>query len=654
MANADGWIYWFNRRWYDYTGTTPEAMLGWGWQSVHDPDMLPLIVEKWTAALASGTVFEMIFPLRGIDGVLRPFLTRIVPLRDADGVITRWFGNNVDISEQQASEAALRESEARFRVLADSMPQMVWSALPDGFHDYYNARWYEFTGVPSGSTDGEGWNGMFHADDQARANARWRHSLATGEPYEIEYRLRRHDGVYRWTLGRALPLLDETGRITRWVGTCTDIDDTKQVAEMLARNRLELERLVEERTAALLREVDERRKAEEALHQGEKLQAIGQLTGGIAHDFNNILQVVTSGATLLSRPSLTEERRTVVLAGMKNAAQSAKDLTGRLLAFARKQSLKPKVFDLNSRLFGMSELLRHTLGSRIRVETSLADDLWLALADPGQLEVAILNLAMNARDAMLPKGGVLRFETHNASLDASLDRAEGDYVCLVVRDTGTGMPDSVLARVFEPFFTTKGLGRGTGLGLAQVHGFSKQSGGDIAIESTQGEGTVITLHLPRAAGVELESLPSATSRDVASVHPMQVASGRTVLVVEDNADVAAFAAGMLEGIGYKTRHAANAADALMLLESGVTLDAVFTDVMMPGELNGVQLAVMIRARFPALAVVLASGYSEAGLEWGSEAVGELLDKPYRLDELEQALERAFIASADRNFFRSST
>ncbi|PWS38658.1 hypothetical protein DFH01_05155 [Falsiroseomonas bella] len=231
IARGDGYIVWYNRRWHEYCGTTPDAMEGWGWQSVHDPAELPRVLARWMEAIATGEPFELVFPLRGADGRFRPFLTRIVPLRDATGRVVRWFGKNSEISEQVRTEAALRDAEARYRVLTDAMPQMVWSALPDGFHDYYNAQWYAFTGVPTGSTDGSAWSGMFHPDDQERARERWRHSLETGEPYEIEYRLRHRSGEYRWTLGRALPVHDRQGRILRWIGTCTDIDHAKRVAE---------------------------------------------------------------------------------------------------------------------------------------------------------------------------------------------------------------------------------------------------------------------------------------------------------------------------------------------------------------------------------------------------------------------------------------
>ena len=231
VARGDGYIVWYNRRWHDYCGTTPDAMESWGWQAVHDPQALPRVLKRWETSIATGAPFEMTFPLRGADGVFRPFLTRVAPLRDATGEVVRWFGINTEIGAQIRAETALRLSEAKFSVLADAMPQMVWSTLPDGHHDYYNAQWYAFTGVPKGSTDGKGWAGVFHPDDQEEAWARWRHSLATGEFYEVEYRLRHHGGDYRWTLGRALPVRDEAGRIVRWIGTCTDIDAAKRTAE---------------------------------------------------------------------------------------------------------------------------------------------------------------------------------------------------------------------------------------------------------------------------------------------------------------------------------------------------------------------------------------------------------------------------------------
>ena len=231
IARPDGHIIWYNRGWLDYCGVTQQDMRGWGWTKVHDPDVLPQVMDRWRECLGKGAPFEMVFPLRGADGRLRPFLTRARPLYGADGAIRQWFGVNTEVGAQQRAEAALSDSEARYRVLTEAMPQMVWSTLPDGYHDYYNDQWYRFTGVPHGSTDGEGWNGMFHPDDQDRAWERWKHCLETGETYEIEYRLRHRTGAYRWTLGRALPVRDINGTIVRWIGTCTDIHDARMAAE---------------------------------------------------------------------------------------------------------------------------------------------------------------------------------------------------------------------------------------------------------------------------------------------------------------------------------------------------------------------------------------------------------------------------------------
>jgi PAS domain S-box-containing protein len=231
IARGDGYIFWYNRRWHDYCGSTPQTMEGWGWQDVHDPEQLPRVMDNWTRSIETGEPFEMVFPLRGADGIFRRFLTRIVPVKGQGGKIVRWIGINTEVESHLNAEAALALSEAKFRVLTDAMPQMVWSTLPNGFHDYYNARWYEFTGVPHGSTDGEGWNDMFHPDDQERAWQRWRHSLATGENYEIEYRLKHCSGEYRWTLGRALPVRDANGDIIRWIGTCTDIHESKLASD---------------------------------------------------------------------------------------------------------------------------------------------------------------------------------------------------------------------------------------------------------------------------------------------------------------------------------------------------------------------------------------------------------------------------------------
>ncbi len=600
------------------------------------PEILPLIER----AMAGESVFNQNWPLvmnrRGVPE--RTWFTfSYSPVRDERGVIAGMFCSTAETTATMLAEEALRESEARFRRTADTAPALLWVTDAQNRCTYLSRSWYEFTGQTPGEAQGFGWLEATHPEEHERVASMFLAAAARREPFRLEYRLQHEDGSHRWVIDAGRPHFAESGEFMGYVGSVIDIHERKEAEAALGRHRLELEQLVETRTAALLREVEERRRVEEALRQGEKLQALGQLTGGIAHDFNNIMQVVTSGAALLRMEHLSAEKRATILDGLTKAARNAKELTERLLSFARRQTLQPVPFDLGARLDGMSELLRHTLGSRIEVRSEFGDDLGLAMADPSQLEVAVLNLAANARDAMLPEGGVLTLQCRNVWLEATAECSAGAYVCLVVTDTGRGMPPAMMARAFEPFFTTKGPEKGTGLGLAQVHGFAKQSGGDIAIESAPGQGTAVTLHLPRAPAAAPRM---AGARVDAAGAMVQRAAGKRVLVVDDNADVAAFAASMLEGLGYSTLIAANAADALAVLDGGERVDAVFSDVVMPGAIDGVQFARLVRLHHPHLALVLATGYSEGLADGSSRAIAEVLSKPYRLTELAAALERA--------------
>lgn len=607
------------------------------------PDILPLI----EAAMAGEPVYRenlRLFMNRTGQFEHAWFTFSYSAVRDENGGIGGMFCAVTETSATVKAEAALRESEARFRRTADTAPALLWVTDAQNRCIYLSRSWYEFTGQTPAESEGFGWLEAAHPEDRAAAADVFRAAAARREPFRLEYRLLRRDGSYRWAIDAGRPHFAESAEYLGYVGSVIDIHERKEAEAELGRHQAELEQLVETRTAALLREVEERRRAEEALRQGEKLQAIGQLTGGIAHDFNNIMQVVTSGAALLRMPNLDEDKRAVILDGLKKAGRNAKELTDRLLSFARKQTLQPEAFDLNARLAGMSELLRHTLGSRIVVRTDFAADLALAMADPSQLEVAVLNLAANARDAMLPEGGTLTLSSRTLRLAGTAERNAGAYVALAVADTGRGMPPAVMARAFEPFFTTKDPDKGTGLGLAQVHGFAKQSGGDIEIASTPGEGTTITLLLPCATPDMQRAVPVRVETPGGAV---QRAAGKTVLVVDDNAEVATFAASMLEGLGYSTRIVANAAAALAVLEGDGPVDAVFSDVVMPGEMDGIALARRVRRRHPGIGLVLATGYSEAMGQAGNRTLAEVLGKPYRLNDLAEALERALAAAARR-------
>ena len=577
------------------------------------------------------------------DGGPRWLMARGRVERDRNGVPVRSAGVLVDITAERRADAARRDSEARFRAFQDLSPVgfAIHRAVRDATGEvvdfeveYANPAAHRLVGAAPGSlVGGRLLQQVPEARDEPNMFPRFRRILAGEEPggeVEIELRTPRFRG---WFRNAAIRLEDD-----RLAMSLQDMTAEREARETLARSHAELEALVEARTAALLRAADEKRRAEEAARQSEKLAALGQLVGGVAHDFNNLLQVVGSGAALLRRPGLTDARRLAVLEGMERAGDTARELTGRLLAFARQQPLTPETFNLNARLLAMSALLRQTLGRGVQVETALAPDLWPVHADPGQLELAVLNLAVNARDAM-PQGGRLTLRTRNAILPADGERPDtgrkgGDYVCLEVADTGIGMAPAVLTRAMEPFFTTKEPGRGTGLGLPQAFGFARQSGGDLHVDSTPGTGTTVSILLPRAAA---GAVPDGTA---ATLGAMRAPKGKSVLVVEDNEAAGEFAASLLEELGYRARTITSATAAMAALSAGEQFDAVFSDVVLPGGMTGNELAATLRRRYPHIAVVLATGYGGQASSVAPPPGVETLGKPYQLVELAAALDRA--------------
>ncbi|NNM72827.1 hybrid sensor histidine kinase/response regulator [Enterovirga aerilata] len=668
------------------------------------------------------------------------------PIKDTEGKVTGIFVEGTDVTDRVRAIEAQRESDARLKAIVDSVDQMIWSTRPDGFHDFYNQRWYDYTGVPEGSTDGEAWNGMFHPDDRERAWDLWRRCLATGEPYHIEYRLRHRSGDYRWVLGRAQPVRDAAGKILRWYGTCTDIHDLKLAEAALReseerfrimadsapafiwacdakakptfanrryasdfgvapevilqngwramvhqedldgfmaafleafRERRDFERDVrvlnsagetrwlrcagtprydgagrfvgyvgcdvditeiklarEALEAAVEQRTAELRAAEDSLRQAQKMETVGQLTGGVAHDFNNLLQIVTGNLEILLRnlpDGMPRLRRSAenAMTGAKRAAT----LTQRLLAFSRRQPLAPKPTDPNKLVAGMSELLHRTLGETISVETVLASGIWRVEVDPHQLENALLNLAVNARDAM-PEGGKLTIETANSYLDQgyviqNAEVAPGQYVCICVTDTGHGMDAETVSRAFEPFFTTKEVGKGTGLGLSMVYGFVKQSGGHVKVYSEPGEGTTVKIYLPRlVGGVEDEEEASAPTVPEGT-------RDEIILVCEDDDDVRAYSVEVLRELGYRVLEAHDGPSALRLLERERRVDLLFTDVVLPGGMTGAVLAEKARALRPGLKVLFTTGYARnAIMHQGRLDRGvELITKPFSFADL---------------------
>jgi PAS domain S-box-containing protein len=384
----------------------------------------------------------------------------------------------------------------------------------------------------------------------------------------------------------------------------------------------------------LVRDITEQLKQEEALRKAQRMDALGQLTGGIAHDFNNLLTIIMGSLELFEASSDTREAQE--LAHRANeAAQMGARLTSRLLTFSRQRRLEPAILNLNEQILNMMELLRRSIDESIAVGTSLAANLWSVQVDPSEIENAILNLAINARDAM-PHGGRLILETQSVALDDNQARpyglAPGDYVRLSVSDTGLGMPPEIVARAFEPFFTTKPAGRGTGLGLASIHGFVKQSGGHATIYSEPGRGTTVNLYLPRVAAHEAR-IGQGAAEDVPT------AAGEMVLVVEDNPELRRLSLRRLTLLGYRVVEADSGPAALAVLDAGEEIDLIFSDVVMPGGMTGYELADHAKKRFPALKVLLTSGYDPeiASAQDTTESQLRVLRKPYKQAELARAL-----------------
>jgi PAS domain S-box-containing protein len=379
----------------------------------------------------------------------------------------------------------------------------------------------------------------------------------------------------------------------------------------------------------IARDVTDTKRSEEALRQAQKMEAVGQLTGGVAHDFNNLLAIIMGNAEIVEHRHKAHDTSAKAII---RAASRGAQLTQRLLAFSRQQPLRPHAVDLPALIGGMTDLLGRTLGKPIAIETTTPARPWKALADPGEVENALLNLAINARDAM-PGGGTLAIETANTPLHDEAearryDVAPGDYVTLTVRDDGAGMPPAVLSHVFEPFFTTKEVGQGSGLGLSMVYGFAKQSGGCVTIDSHEGEGTAVTLYLPRAEEA-VEQAKSEGSEEAPA------ASGETILLVEDDSDVRELAVTVLQDLGYSVLEAEDGESARAVLMTAPSIELLLSDVVLPGGMSGPALAQEAKRRHRAIKVLFMSGYAESAIsghgQWNGDA--ELLNKPFRRCEL---------------------
>lgn len=527
----------------------------------------------------------------------------IVPLANSAGAYTHFVAVQRDITKRMEAEQALRTNEERFRLIAKATGTAVWEWDVTTDHDWWSEGFHEIFGYRPDIDDAEQtqWMSHIHPDDKPRVDASI-NRLLTGQASVVRdrYRFQRADGSWAQVEDRAFAVRDAAGTVLRVLGSMTDISDQVQL--------------------------------EERLRQAQKMEAVGQLTGGVAHDFNNLLTIMLGNAEILS-DSLGDQPALQRMAEMTvNAAERGAELTNRLLAFSRKQPLEPKVLNIGTLVLGIDSLLRRALPETVDLKILPDRNLWNTALDAGQLETALLNLTLNARDAM-PDGGCLTIEITNEALDDAyvaqeLDVRAGQYVMINVTDTGHGMEPGLMDRIFEPFFTTKGVGKGSGLGLSMIYGFVKQSGGHIRVYSEQGEGTSFRLYFPRSMSNADQPAPTPPRQDMSG-------GTETILVVEDEAPVRDHVVSQLRALGYTVFSAAEGAGALRLLEQGTQIDLLFTDIVMPRGMGGRDLVVAARAMIPDLKVLYTSGYTEnAVFHNGKLDQGvDLLSKPYKRQHL---------------------
>jgi PAS domain S-box-containing protein len=520
-------------------------------------------------------------------------------INDEDGKLIGFAKITRDMTDAQATQQALLDAERKFRILVEGVTDYaIYMLDPDGKVTNWNSGAQRIKGYSPGDIIGVHFSKFYTPEDfEAGVPGRALETARETGRYEAEGWRVRKDGSQFWASVVIDAIRDEQGELIGFAKITRDMTEKREAQQRLEESR-------------------------EQLFRSQKMEALGQLTGGLAHDFNNLLTAILGACELAMRNTGNPEKLQRMLEGVRNSAQRGAGLTKQLLAFARAQPLQIKQVDLKSFFADVSTLIRPSLRSNIEVVTEISDQVWPVDADAGALELAILNLAFNARDAM-KDGGSLRISAHNIVLNGKPDGLKGEHVALTVSDTGHGMTREVMDRIFEPFFTTKSFGEGTGLGLSQVFGFAKQIGGALTVDSEPEKGATFTVYLPASRG--------ATAEDTAINGGN--ALGR-VLIVEDDTLVAELAAGMLGELGFECTVAHSAKEALERLASGEKPRLVFSDIIMPGGISGVELARKVRDRFPELPILLTTGYSEQVA--GSHGF-PILQKPYEMDSLANAL-----------------
>ena len=504
-----------------------------------------------------------------------------------------------DITERNKAGDALRESERHFRLLVNGVTDYALYMLdPTGVVTNWNPGAQRIKGYLPNEIIGQHFSRFYSSADQAagRPARALRLALESGRYEEEGWRVRK-DGTFFWASVVIDPIRDDENRLIGFAKITRDITERREAQQEMEKLQLRLA-------------------------QSQKLDALGQLTGGVAHDFNNLLMVITGSLNALKKMVGDDPKALRAVQAIDTASQRGAALTSQLLSFARRQSVNPQTIDVGDSIFSVRDVLDTGLGSAIELQIEADNGIWPITVDRAEFETALVNLVINARDAM-PQGGNVTVQAKNVFVDDGVTK--GDFVAVKVRDTGTGIPDDVLAKIFDPFFTTKPIGKGTGLGLSQVHGFVHQAGGTIAVDSELGKGTSFTVCLPRSTAALTRRPEQLSHRGTG-----------TVLLVEDNPDVANASTGLLEELGYAVRWASDVDSALSeIAANGV--DLVLSDIVMPGKMDGLALARTLKQKHPRLPILLATGYSEAARNAAAEF--PILRKPYQIHELNEALSR---------------
>jgi two-component system, cell cycle sensor histidine kinase and response regulator CckA len=596
VAGPDKRFTFFNKTWLEFTGHSLEQELGGAWKSRVHPEDMARSVEVFRAAFDARRSFQKECRLRRADGEYRTILSSGVPRFDPAGSFVGYIGSDIDITDLQ--------SEERFRQLAENIDQVFWMLDLDANRVVYASPAFEKIWGQDTSElyrDRAWLKQTVHPEDRAAFEAVY--VKAGSSPTEATYRIVRPDGAVRWIHDRAFVVRNTEGQPYRVAGIAEDITD--------------------------------QRKLEEQLSQTNKMEAIGSLAGGVAHDFNNLLTVIGGYSQMLLESTWTGDPRRDKLEQILNATNQASILTKQLLAFSRRQVRQPKLVTLNHLVTNLKAMLERIIGERITIETELDPALGLIRADPHQLEQVVVNLAVNARDAM-PDGGLFRIETSMAGTAGSTNggspEGAGRQVRLTIRDTGCGMDERTLERAFEPFFTTKGMGKGTGLGLSTVYGIVRQNEGTIHVSSRPGDGTVFELDFPVAPAGENANAAPAKSQ-------LKPEAGGTILLAEDEPGVRGLVAETLRQLGYTVLEAGDGYEALKLIEEhNPKIDLLLTDVIMP-LMNGQELAVRLKAIRPGIKVLYMSGYTADVLAFhGIEPEIEFIQKPFASAALAEKLE----------------